>query len=288
MLDVKNDLVFQELFGRQKNSKITEHLLSLILNRKVENIDLDLNKRMIGNRIDIKTGRLDIRASFNDGEEADIELQVLPYEYMTKRMLEYWASMYTSKIDRGNNYEILKPCIGILIADYKIQELKDIEKFHTVWNIREKEKREKVLTEDIEFYILEIPKIKEIELNQNELALWLKFIENPKNKGVKEKMEENKYLKQAMEELGYLSSEPDFKRLIDARVGFLRDQDAFREVGLKKGKKEGIKEGKKEGKKEGIKEEKTKIAKKLLMKKMDIKEIAEITELSEKEIKSLI
>ena len=101
-------------------------------------------------------------------------------------------------------------------------------------------------------------------------------------------MEENKYLKQAMEELGYLSSEPDFKRLIDARVGFLRDQDAFREVGLKKGKKEGIKEGKKEGKKEGIKEEKTKIAKKLLMKKMDIKEIAEITELSEKEIKSLI
>ena len=89
-------------------------------------------------------------------------------------------------------------------------------------------------------------------------------------------MEENKYLKQAMEELGYLSSEPDFKRLIDARVGFLRDQDAFREVGLKKGKKE------------GIKEEKTKIAKKLLTKKMDIKEIAEITELSEKEIESLI
>lgn len=69
LLELKNDLVFQELFGKQKNSQITSHLLSLILGRKVYNIDLDVNKRMLGNRPDSKTGRLDIRAKFNDGEE---------------------------------------------------------------------------------------------------------------------------------------------------------------------------------------------------------------------------
>ena len=34
LLELKNDLVFQELFGNPKNSQITGHLLSLILKRK--------------------------------------------------------------------------------------------------------------------------------------------------------------------------------------------------------------------------------------------------------------
>ena len=125
LLELKNDLVFQELFGKQKNSKITGHLISSILGREVKDIDLDLNKRMLGNRINSKTGRLDIRAKFNDGEDCNIELQVLPYKYM-------------------------------------------------------------------EMHILEIPKIKKEEVLKDELALWLKFIENPVSEEVKITMEKKK------------------------------------------------------------------------------------------------
>lgn len=74
LLELKNDLVFQELFGNPKNSQITGHLLSLILKREVYNVDLDVNKRMLGNNPDAKIGRLDIRVKFNDGEECNIEL----------------------------------------------------------------------------------------------------------------------------------------------------------------------------------------------------------------------
>ena len=59
MLELKNDLVFQKLFGKPRNSKITSHLLSLILKREIYNIDLDVNKRMLRNRKTSKTGRLD-------------------------------------------------------------------------------------------------------------------------------------------------------------------------------------------------------------------------------------
>lgn len=89
LLELKNDLVFQELFGKQKNSKITAHFLSLILVKEIYNIDLDVNKRMLGNRENSKTGRLDIRAKFNNGEDCNIELQVLPYAFMPDRMLDY-------------------------------------------------------------------------------------------------------------------------------------------------------------------------------------------------------
>ena len=51
LLKLTKDLVFQELFGRQKNKEITSHLLSLILKREIKNINLDVNKRMVGNRI---------------------------------------------------------------------------------------------------------------------------------------------------------------------------------------------------------------------------------------------
>ena len=308
LLELKNDLVFQEVFGKQKNSKITGHLLSLILERKVSNVNLDLNKRMLGNRIDSKTGRLDIRAKFNDGEDCNIELQVSSYEYMEKRMLEYWAGMYTQKISSGDDYGTLKPSISILIADYKIKGLEDIENYHTVWNLRERKNLNKIITKDIELHILEIPKIKNTKIGKDELALWLKFIENPLNEEVQKNMKEkeNKLLKQAEEELAYLSGDPDFKRLVDARVGFLRDQNTFEAVGKEKGYKqgrvdghiEGKEEGRKEGKAEGIalgkEQEKAKnkaklqeIAKKLLKLKMPIEQIMEITELTEEEIKKI-
>ena len=283
LLNLTKDLVFQELFGKQKNKDITAHLLSLILNRKIKNIDLDVNKRMLGNRENSKTGRLDIRAKFNDGEDCNIELQVEPYPYMDKRMLEYWGSMYDAKINSGDSYEVLKPTISILITDYKITNLKHISKYHTIWNLREKDFTDTVLTNDIEMHILEIPKINDNEMLKDELVQWLRFIKEPENKGVEKFMEENKYLKQARKELEHLSGDPDFKRLLESRAGFLRDVDAKMEVAEKKGKEKGREEGKEEGKRQ----KQLEIAKKMKDKNKPIKEIIELTELSKEEIEKL-
>lgn len=228
LLELKNDLVFQEIFGKQKNCKITAHLLSLILKKEIHNIDLDVNKRMLGNKPNSKTGRLDIRVKFNNGEDCNIELQVIPYEYMAERMLNYWAMMYGSKINKGQNYSILKPSISILIADYRLKQLKTIPKYHTIWNLKEKDFPSYILTNNIEMHILEIPKIKNDEILKDELAQWLKFIENPGNKEVEKFMFDNKFFKQAKEELAYLSGDPDFQRLVEARAGFLMDQEAYK------------------------------------------------------------
>ena len=215
-LEPTNDLVFQRLFGRQKNKDITANLLSLILNRKILNIDLDSNKRMLTDNETSKTGRLDVRAKFNNGEDCNIELQIAPYEFMDKRLLEYWAVMYSSKIHKGQTYEVLKPSISILIADYKLEQLKHIDKYHTIWNLREKDVYNTVISKDIEMHILEIPKVKNNEIKKDELAHWLKFIKNPGDEEVQKFMEENKYYKQAMKELGHLSGDPDFQRLLES------------------------------------------------------------------------
>ena len=275
LLELKNDLVFQELFGKQKNSKITSHFLSLILGREIYNIDLDVNKRMLGNRPDAKTGRLDILVKFNNGEDCNIELQVRPYAYMSERMLDYWGLMYGNKISSGQGYDVLKPTISILIADYKLEQLKSIPKYHTIWNLREKEYKNIILTKNMEMHILEIPKIKNSEILKDELVQWLKFIENPGNKEVEKFMSENKFLKQAKEELAYLSDDPDFQRLLEARVGMLRDMYSLEQ----KGRIDGLAKGEKN--------KQIEIAKKLLEMQMPIEQIAIATGLTKEEIEKL-
>ena len=86
-------------------------------------------------------------------------------------------------------------------------------------------------------------KIKKSQINNDRLALWLEFVQNPDGEEVNKNMDkkENKYLKQAKKEFEYLKGDPAFKRLVEAREGFLRDQhsaelDNF-DAGVEKGKK---------------------------------------------------
>ena len=96
-------------------------------------------------------------------------------------------------------------------------------------------------------------------------------------------MVENKYWKQAREELAYLSGDEDFQRLVEARAGFLMDQECYKRQSIRQGLKQGLEQGLKQGKIE----EKKEIAKKLLKLKMPIKQIAEITELDFQELERL-
>lgn len=295
LLELKNDLVFQKIFGVQKNSLITGHFLSLILGKEIFDINLDVNKRMLGNRANSKTGRLDIRVKFNNGEDCNIELQVLPYKFMPERMLEYWAGMYDNKINSGQGYNILKPSISILIANYRLEETENIPKYHTIWNLREKDYYEKIITNNIEMHVLEIPKIKDDQMLKDELAQWLKFIENPGNKEVEKFMSENRFLKQAKEELAYLSGDPDFQLLVESRAGMLKDIYYFKKdaeetalkEGMVKGMAEGMEKGLAQGKVEGEKKKQIEIAKKLLELEIPIEKIITATGLSKEEIEKM-
>ena len=136
-----------------------------------------------------------------------------------------------------------------------------------------------ILTKNLEMHILEIPKIEGKELEKDELIQWLKFIEDSGNKEVQKVMGENKYLKQAKEELAYLSGDPNFQRIVEARVGMLRDIHTLEYVGRTKG----LEEGRAEGESSKAKQ----IAKKMKAKNMPIEEIVELTGLTKEEVEKL-
>lgn len=89
ILQPKNDIVFQALFGRGKES-ITKAMIEDILEIQIQKIDLDRNKDLLNDRKEQKNGRVDVRAVINDNIECDIEIQLVTHEKMMERFLYYF------------------------------------------------------------------------------------------------------------------------------------------------------------------------------------------------------
>ena len=219
-------------------------------------------------------------------------MQVAKNDNIEKRIMFYWSKLYSQEIHRGEDYDVLQKTIVILIANFELDNLKEIPKFHTKWQIREEEYRKVILTSTLEIHIMELPKLKrQLEKNKGKkktkIALWSMFLLNPENIG-DEDMKENEDIRKAKEELEKIKQNEKDLRLAELRMKYILDQNWFRNSGFREGKKEGMKEGIKEGIKEGEKRKQLEIARKLLSLKMSIDPIIEITGLTEEEIKSIM
>ena len=298
-LKLTNDILFQRLFGKIGNENITKGFLEKILGIEIEDLTLDTNKRLIGKQVKDKIGRIDVKANLKDGTKVIIEMQVSRYTYMAERLLYYWAQTYAGNLKRGKTYQNLKKTIVILISVENLSQIAEIPKYHTEWEIREREYADKILTDNLQIHIIELGKFKEGQ-EEKEDANWIRFI---KAKGVDEleKLSRvDEYLKEAKEELDKLTADPELRELYEAREAELIDKisevEASREEGkeegvkqgIKQGIKQGMKRGKEEGKKEGIREKQKEVVMNMRKRKMSIEEIAEIVNLSMEEVEKII
>ena len=299
-LSPKLDVVFQALFGEVGNESITKGFLETILERKIDSIDLSRNPILRREFKDEKLGVLDIIAKLDKDEICNIELQIVDKKNIIERILYYWSRLYSRQIKSGEDYKILQKAIVILITDFKIENLEELD-YHSRWKIMEDKQGKKIiLTQKLEIDIIELPKIIGKEKEQDNLLDWLYFLENPKSERVTEKMKENENLKEAVKKLDNLSEDEKMQRIADLRQKAIMDEKAIYEkgleIGIEKGMKEGMKEGIQRGIEKGIEKgimegsqkEKIEIAKKMLELKIDKETIAEATGLTEQEIEKIL
>ena len=287
-LSPKLDVVFQALFGEVGNESITKGFLETILERKIDSIDLSRNPILRREFKDEKLGVLDIIAKLDENEICNIELQIVDKKNIIERILYYWSRLYSRQIKSGEDYKILQKAIVILITDFKIENLEELD-YHSRWKIMEDKQGKKIiLTQKLEIDIIELPKIIGKEKEQDNLLDWLYFLENPKSERVTEKMKENENLKEAVKKLDNLSEDEKMQRIADLRQKAIMDEKAIYEkgleIGIEKGIQRGIEKGIEKGIMEGSQKEKIEIAKKMLELKIDKETIAKATGLTEQEI----
>ena len=252
LLKPKIDVVFHCLF-KPGNERITKAMIEATTKEKIESINLDNDRYLMKNYPDEKLGIVDLKATLNNGTICDIEIQLADNKDTAERFLFYWSKIYSSQLVKGDDYGKLNKVIGIIILDFEIEKTKKIKELSTKWKITEVSTgKQIVLTDVLEFYIIEIPKAREILKKDpsNKLAQWVMFLDNPNESEVSKIMNENEEIKEAMSELEKISKDKELRRVAELREKAIRDE----KNGLRHAREDGIKERYKRSKYKNSKE----------------------------------
>ena len=274
LLQPKIDIVFQSLFNK-KNEEITKSFIEALLDEKVNSIEINDTKELTRDKPMNKLGILDLELDINNKEKVDVEVQLLKNDEFIHRLLYYWSRLYSKQMQRGEEYTKAKRVVIIAIVDFEIDITKELRKMETIWNIREKEKTEKVLTYLLEIRIINLRRVREAyqKDKENKKNQWVMFLEDPNSKEVKEIMEKNEDVKKAIITVKEMSEDEKMERLAELREKAIRDEKALYNTG--------IREGKELGREEGERKKKIEVIKKMLQENFNrdlIKKIANATD----------
>lgn len=244
------DFCFKELM---LNERVRKSFIAALLDKTPKDIrEVKLLPTILRKEYkDDKVGILDVRVVFNNDAQIDIEMQVGPFDYWAERTVFYLCRMYTEQIKEGDSYGTLMKCIHIGILDFKLFD--DMENFYSSFHLRE-DSSGYLYTDQLEFHILELLKIRERAYPDSAIYQWAKFLSGKNEEDFKEMAEKNEDIKEAYEILMHLS-EDDKKRMeYEAREKALRDYNHqmywAERRGLERGLERGIQRGVNEGKKE--------------------------------------
>lgn len=284
-----NDIVFQLIFGKNKNKHLTDSFIKSIFNyigdkSELNNINIKSEVSLEKNRFNDKTVRLDILAKY-DNHIVCIEMQNTYNSNIYNRARCYFAKVCAEELERGEDYINLKPITMIVIlnedSNPKLKQTQYLQDIVTVDN----EHRDKVVNIGIKFIFIVLPRLKNnVSLDYDiPFIQWLKFLEY-RDMGVIDTMcKKNTAIKEANEELLGISAEEEERRW----QRFYDNGDLELRLTYSEGVDAGREEGRTEGEVSGRLKAFMEMAKKLLAEKYPVDKIKELTGLSEKQINEL-
>ncbi|PIE69514.1 MAG: hypothetical protein CSA21_02485 [Deltaproteobacteria bacterium] len=244
------------LFGMEGDTL----LLKEFINATQKNCGLPLMARLeVKNPFNLKTisydkeSVLDIKAVSETGEIFNIEVQTSRDEVFTNRSLYYWARLYGSQLEHGDQYDILSPVICINILNFKL--FAEQNRYHLCFMSRELEDPELFLTDHMAIHFLELPQLLDYHAG-NELEKWLYYLKHEGNPEEDENMrlllQENAGLAKAHEKYLSFTRDPELVDAYEARRKWKLDHNSALGAALRRGLKQGLEQGREEGLEQGL------------------------------------
>ncbi len=285
LLNPTNDVAFKRIFGTERNKDILIHFINDMLVFRNNPIIVDVAFQPTIQDPDIasqKTSIIDVLCKDEAGRQYIVEMQVAKMKGFEKRAQYYAAKAYSSQSKVGTLYENLQEVVFIAIVDYiMFPDKKSIKSDHEILD------RDSLTNDlkDFSFTFLELPKFQKskndlLNLNNN-IEAWCYFFKYAEDINPKELdgILKNAIMGKAVNELVSFNWNDD--ELYQYESAEKRKND-YQSSMMQK-----FDEGKIQGKIEGITEEKIKIAKNMLAKGMNVKDIAELTGLTVDEINKM-
>ena len=174
-----------------------------------------------------KRSIIDIKAVAKNDRSFVIEFQIAPNKAFLSRALYYWAKTYAAQMKQGEDYDKLLPVVVMIVACFLLCE--ELEKLRNTFLIMAEDVPDYVLTEDLQFHIMELvkEKIDKLQTMTGPLRPWLEFFYY----GDKKSEDEMKVLLQsgdaAVNEAYDLflkfNQDEELRQLDDARQQYLHD-----------------------------------------------------------------
>ncbi len=156
-VDVKNDVAFRKIFGNEKKTVIIISFLNAILKlegeRKIESVSF-VNPYQFPRIAGEKASIIDVLAKDERGRQFVVEMQMTSMEGFDKRVQYYTCKEYSTQIETGDDYEILKPTYFVGILDFPYFDSPEYLSNHIILNGKTYEHALK----DISFAFIELKK----------------------------------------------------------------------------------------------------------------------------------
>ncbi len=291
LVNLRIDFAFKQLFGTSGNEDILIAFLNAMLQDSLESpiVSLQLeDPHLHREHEEDKLSILDISTTLDTGTKVNVEIQLNNNHDMIKRSLYYWGRLYTSQLQKGMPYSSLHKTITINLLNFVM--FPEYEAFHTtgiLWN----QQQQKILSDDIEVHIVEIPKLMQQWRNEqvnpweDSFVRWLLLLPANEDEQLIQTLEDiamnqDPILQKAMNKWERMSQDSSFRQAYEAREKALMDEAAkFAHA---------RNEGKKEGRQEGIEEGKIQLIRGMHKNGMPIEDIAKFTNLLIEEIRNIL
>jgi len=200
-LDPKNDLTFKRIFG--EHPKLLINFLNAVMpfepDRMIEAIEY-LPSEMLPDNPTRKYSIVDVRCRDKEGRQFIIEMQMYWDESFTNRIVFNAGKAYVRQLERGDDYQLLKPVYTLAILnenfDYKT------DRFYHHYQIVNRENTNEIIP-GLEFVLVELTdKFRPETMSDRKLAvLWLRFLKEvgEKMRSLPPEMQENEDIRQAAE-----------------------------------------------------------------------------------------
>ncbi|MGR5983100.1 Rpn family recombination-promoting nuclease/putative transposase [Bacillus cereus] len=267
LVNLRIDFAFKQLFGTNGSEDILIAFLNAMLQESLESPiaslqleDPHLQREHTNDKLSI----LDISATLDTGTKVNVEIQLNNNHDMMKRSLYYWGKLYTSQLQKGMPYSALRKTITINLLNFII--FLDYKEFHTkgtLWNTQQ----QKLLSDDIEIHIVEIPKLTEqwheekVNPWKDPFARWLLLLSANEDEHLTKLLEDiamnqDPILQKAINKWERMSQDSSFRQAYDAREKVLMDEAAkfahAETEGMKRGMEKGLEKGIEQGIEQGI------------------------------------
>ena len=176
LLDLKSDVVFKSFFSKDTKEGVycRTKMISSVIGKTVKTATV-LNPDILPDFISGKFPRLDIHCVLDDGSEIDVEMQgTKAHDDQIARSVYYAVSLAKSSVKQGMIYSQMPRVHQIMFMDFKVVE--DEEFYHSYSFCDDKTGAQ--LSDLVQIHFIELPKLKSNPEQMSELMFWAMMVKS--------------------------------------------------------------------------------------------------------------